>query len=107
MLQSACTWKNLPLNVAGTICISLMAIVCTPLSLQSSGEHCVDINCVVIQLTVIQYVEIWRSSWKWCYIFLALFEVMCAWSQECESISEIVRCGSYPQIVFELAGFSL
>jgi len=40
-------------------------------------------------VTVIQYVEIW----KWCYIFLAPFEVMCAWSQECESIGEIVRCG--------------
>jgi len=50
MLQSACTWKNLLLNVAGTICISLMAIVCTPLSLQSLGRHCVDIKCVIIQL---------------------------------------------------------
>jgi hypothetical protein len=50
MQQSACTWKNLPLNVVGTICISLMEIVCTPLSLQSLGQHGIDINCVVIWL---------------------------------------------------------
>ena len=40
-------------------------------------------------VTLIQYFEIWRSFWKWCYIFLALFEVVCPWSQECESIGEI------------------
>jgi hypothetical protein len=37
MQQFACTWKNLPLNVVGTIFISLMEIVCTPLSLQYLG----------------------------------------------------------------------
>jgi hypothetical protein len=37
MEQSACTWKNLPLNVVGTICISPIEITYTLLSLQCLG----------------------------------------------------------------------